>query len=66
MTYTEPNALPLIYSSWQEWRTTYEQHVAEFKTGNKGTSDVLQLKLRLQRLGYFGVRLEDEIRFVKG
>lgn len=66
MTYAEPNALPSAYSSWQEWRTTYEQHVADFNASSKGVGDFLQFKIRLQRLGYFGVRLEDEVRFVKG
>jgi hypothetical protein len=65
MTYAEPNALPPLYSSWQEWREVHAQHVADFQASAKGASDVLQLKIRLQRLGYFGARLDDEIEFIK-
>ena len=65
MTYAEPNALPPAFSDWQEWRTLYAQHVADFKASAKDASDVLQLKIRLQRMGYFGKRLDDEIRHLK-
>lgn len=65
MTYAEPNALPPLYESWQEWRASYAQHVADFKVSARGASDVLQLKIRLQRLGYSGVRLNDEVEFIK-
>lgn len=65
MTYAEPNALPPAYSSWHEWRTSYTEFVAEFKASPKSASDELQLKIRLQRMGYVGVRLGEEIRYVR-
>ena len=63
MTYAEPNALPPAYSSWQEWRTSYEQHVADFNVSAKGASDTC-CKLKIRAAASMGcrVRLDDEIR----
>lgn len=62
---TEPNAMPPAFDSWEDWRGLYAQHVADFKATRKSASDVLQLKIRLRRMGYFGKRLEDEIEYIK-
>jgi hypothetical protein len=62
---TEPNSLPPLYDDWQEWRAMYATHVKEFKASPKTCSDELMLKIRLKRLGFVGVGLEREIKFVK-
>lgn len=62
---TEPNSLPPAFSEWEEWRVTYADCVTEFKESKRTISDEVRLKIRLQRLGYVGVRLDDETRYVK-
>lgn len=63
---TEPNALPDLFTNQQDWRDTYTAYVVYFRTGPKTFSDEVQLRIRLQRLGYHGTRLEDEIAHIKG
>ena len=62
---TEPNSLPPQYDDWDDWRKTYEQHAAEFNVSPKTYSDEVLLKIRLRRMGFVGVRLDDEIRYIK-
>jgi hypothetical protein len=62
---TEPNSLPPNFADWQDWRDLYTSHVAEFNASPKNYSDVLLLKIRLRRMGFVGVRLDDEVRHIK-
>lgn len=62
---TEPNFLPTAFCDWKEWRDAYAEFTAEFKASSKTASDELQLRIRLQRLGYIGIRLNDEMNYVR-
>jgi hypothetical protein len=62
---TEPNSLPQDFDTWQDWRDLYASHVAEFRASPKTYSDVVLLKIRLQRMGFIGLHLDREIEFVK-
>jgi len=61
---TEPNSLPLLFSDVQDWRDAYAAYVEEFKAGPKTYSDDVLLKIRLRRLGFVGVNLENEFRYI--
>lgn len=58
---TEPNALPPLFSSWQEWRAAYDAYVDEFDF--EGDED--RLKENLIRLGYSGAILTEELKYIK-
>ncbi len=62
---TEPNALPPLFTDPQDWRDTYAAYVEEFKSSPKMFSDVVLLEIRLKRLGYVGVNLQNELMYVK-
>ena len=61
----EPNSLPPLFSDVQDWRDTYAAYVEEFKAGAKTYSDEVLLKIQLKRLGFVGVSLENEFRYIK-
>jgi len=62
---TEPNSLPPLFFDVQDWRDTYAAYVERFKTSQKTYSDEVLLKIQLKRLGFVGVRLDDELRYIK-
>lgn len=48
-----------------EWQTTYAEYVADFKASKKKASDEIMLTIRLRRLGFSGVRLDEELKHIK-
>lgn len=62
---TEPNSLPPLFDSWQDWRDRYTDNVRDFRTGPKTYSDEVLLRIRLKRMGFVGVQLDREIEFIK-
>ena len=62
---TEPNSLPPLFSDAQDWRDTYTAYVEEFRASPKNYSDEVLLRIKLKRLGFVGVRLDDEFRYIK-
>jgi len=58
---TEPNSLPSLFDSWQDWRRTYAMYVDDFKD----SADEATLKTNLKRLGFVGVNLDREIESIK-
>jgi len=62
---TEPNALPPLFTDWQDWLGTYRAYVEDFKDSQKRFSDEVRLKIRLQRLGFAGADLSSEMTYVK-
>lgn len=65
MPYSEPNSLPSLFDSWQDWRDTYTAYVENFNASTKHYSDEVQLKIRLRRIGFVGINLDREIEFIK-
>lgn len=62
---SEPNSLPPLFSDPQDWRDTYTAYANEFKDSPKAYSDEVLLEIKLKRLGFIGVRLDAEIRYIK-
>lgn len=49
----------------QDSKQAYDAYVQEFKCSARNYSDEVLLKIKLKRLGYYGVRLDDEVRYIK-
>lgn len=49
----------------EEWKETYAAYVSYFNTSKKTAADEIMLSLRLKRLGFAGVRLDEEMKHIK-
>lgn len=63
--YAEPDTIPSLFNDRVDWRGVYTAYVEEYKTSAKTVSDEVLLTIRLKRLGFVGVRLQDELAHIK-